>query len=172
MFDYLVSAVNDAMSKDDQQESLVIAVLDIYGFEIFQKNGFEQVCCRNYTVISVLTLVPCCAQFCINYVNEKLQQIFIELTLKKEQEEYDYEGIAWTPIDYFNNKIVCVPGLGVCRNLKCRAQVCDLIEGKRPPGIFVILDDICKTIHGQSDGVDDKFVQKLDGAYHAVLMQS
>ena len=42
-----------------------LGILDIYGFEIFQKNGFEQ--------------------FCINYVNEKLQQIFIELTLKTEQ---------------------------------------------------------------------------------------
>ena len=40
-------------------------------------------------------------------MNEKLQQIFIELTLKAEQEEYVTEGIKWTPIDYFNNKIVC-----------------------------------------------------------------
>ena len=40
-------------------------------------------------------------------MNEKLQQIFIELTLKAEQEEYVAEGIKWTPIDYFNNKIVC-----------------------------------------------------------------
>jgi len=40
-------------------------------------------------------------------VNEKLQQIFIELTLKAEQEEYVQEGIKWSPIDYFNNKIVC-----------------------------------------------------------------
>ncbi len=40
-------------------------------------------------------------------MNEKLQQIFIELTLKAEQEEYVQEGIKWTPIDYFNNKIVC-----------------------------------------------------------------
>ena len=44
---------------------LNIGILDIYGFEIFNQNGFEQ--------------------FCINYVNEKLQQIFIELTLKGEQ---------------------------------------------------------------------------------------
>ena len=46
-------------------DNLTLGILDIYGFEIFQKNGFEQ--------------------FCINYVNEKLQQIFIELTLKAEQ---------------------------------------------------------------------------------------
>jgi len=48
-----------------QIQDINIGILDIYGFEIFQKNGFEQ--------------------FCINYVNEKLQQIFIELTLKAEQ---------------------------------------------------------------------------------------
>jgi len=44
-------------------------------------------------------------QLCINYVNEKLQQIFIELTLKTEQEEYVREEIKWTPINYFNNKV-------------------------------------------------------------------
>jgi hypothetical protein len=46
-------------------DGYTMGILDIYGFEIFQQNGFEQ--------------------FCINYVNEKLQQIFIELTLKAEQ---------------------------------------------------------------------------------------
>ena len=49
---------------------LTLGILDIYGFEIFQKNGFEQ--------------------FCINFVNEKLQQIFIELTLKAEQVHLRY----------------------------------------------------------------------------------
>jgi hypothetical protein len=55
--------VNGAM--ETNVEGYNIGILDIYGFEIFEKNGFEQ--------------------FCINFVNEKLQQIFIELTLKAEQ---------------------------------------------------------------------------------------
>ena len=62
-FCFSLQATNQAMSQP--REEINIGILDIYGFEIFQKNGFEQ--------------------FCINYVNEKLQQIFIELTLKAEQ---------------------------------------------------------------------------------------
>uniref|UniRef100_A0AAX7TBR3 Osteoclast-stimulating factor 1 n=1 Tax=Astatotilapia calliptera TaxID=8154 RepID=A0AAX7TBR3_ASTCA len=122
VFDFLVESINKAMVKDHQE--LNVGVLDIYGFEIFQKNGFEQ--------------------FCINFVNEKLQQIFIELTLKAEQEEYVQEGIKWTPIEYFNNKIVC-----------------DLIESKNPPGIMSILDDVCATMHAVGEGADQTMLQKL-----------
>uniref|UniRef100_A0A673ITI3 Osteoclast-stimulating factor 1 n=1 Tax=Sinocyclocheilus rhinocerous TaxID=307959 RepID=A0A673ITI3_9TELE len=92
---------------------------------LVDKNGFEQ--------------------FCINFVNEKLQQIFIELTLKAEQEEYVQEGIRWTPIEYFNNKVVC-----------------DLIESKvNPPGIMSILDDVCATMHAKGEGADQTLLQKL-----------
>lgn len=86
LFDWLIDRVNRSMNIPDGRH-LSIGVLDIYGFEISESNGFEQLC--------------------INYVNEKLQQIFIELTLKSEQEEYVREGIPWTQIEYFNNKIVC-----------------------------------------------------------------
>uniref|UniRef100_A0A3Q3KII3 Osteoclast-stimulating factor 1 n=1 Tax=Monopterus albus TaxID=43700 RepID=A0A3Q3KII3_MONAL len=126
VFDYLVEAINKAIQKPHEEFS--IGVLDIYGFEIFQKNGFEQ--------------------FCINFVNEKLQQIFIELTLKAEQEEYVQEGIKWTPIEYFNNKIVC-----------------DLIENKlNPPGIMSVLDDVCATMHAKGEGADGTLLQKLQAA--------
>ncbi|XP_016522129.1 myosin IEb isoform X3 [Poecilia formosa] len=125
LFDYLVDCVNKAMQKET--EELNVGVLDIYGFEIFQKNGFEQ--------------------FCINFVNEKLQQIFIELTLKAEQEEYVQEGIRWTPIEYFNNKVVC-----------------DLIESKlNPPGVMSVLDDVCATMHAKGEGADQTLLQKLQG---------
>ncbi|XP_071442826.1 unconventional myosin-Ie-like [Hetaerina americana] len=123
LFDYLVTQVNSAM--ETHATGLNIGILDIYGFEIFEKNGFEQ--------------------FCINFVNEKLQQIFIELTLKAEQEEYVQESITWTPIDYFNNKVVC-----------------DLIESKRPPGIFSVLDDVCATLHAVSEGADLDLQNKLN----------
>jgi len=125
LFDWLVIKVNAALSYYQVPYKNVIGILDIYGFEIFNKNGFEQ--------------------FCINYVNEKLQQYFIELTLKAEQEEYQREGIKWSKIDYFNNQIVC-----------------DLIEGKAPPGIFSLLDDICYTIHAATGSTTDlKFLEKV-----------
>jgi myosin-1 len=46
-------------------------------------------------------------QFVINYCNEKLQQVFIELTLHEEQDEYIREGIEWEQVDYFDNAIIC-----------------------------------------------------------------
>lgn len=125
LFEWIVSRVNISM-KPRTAHAHLIGVLDIYGFEIFQDNSFEQLC--------------------INYVNEKLQQIFIELTLKAEQEEYVREQIKWTPIKYFNNKIVC-----------------DLIEERRPPGIFAALNDACATAHADPAAADNAFVQRLAG---------
>ncbi|CAG8541360.1 16426_t:CDS:10, partial [Acaulospora morrowiae] len=123
LFEWIVERINAAL-RSRSAASYVIGVLDIYGFEIFEENSFEQLC--------------------INYVNEKLQQIFIELTLKTEQEEYVREKIKWTPIDFFNNKVVC-----------------DLIEEKRPPGVFAALNDACATAHADSDAADNSFIQRL-----------
>ena len=124
MFDWLVVVINRELAKHSKLSALVIGVLDIYGFEVFEHNVFEQLC--------------------INYVNEKLQQIFIEFTLRLEQEEYVREGIQWSPVNYFDNKIVC-----------------ELIESKNPPGIFAILDDVCRTVHADTKGADKSFTQRL-----------
>ncbi|OBA21426.1 putative myosin [Metschnikowia bicuspidata var. bicuspidata NRRL YB-4993] len=126
LFEWIVDRVNVSL-KDEAQDyaKKSIGILDIYGFEIFEQNSFEQIC--------------------INYVNEKLQQIFIQLTLKAEQDEYVQEQIQWTPIDYFNNKVVC-----------------DLIEATRPqPGLFAALNDSIKTAHADSDAADQVFAQRL-----------
>ncbi|KAI9828899.1 MAG: class II myosin [Phylliscum demangeonii] len=124
LFDWIVVRVNASL-KARGELAHSIGILDIYGFEIFERNSFEQLC--------------------INYVNEKLQQIFIQLTLKKEQEEYAREQIQWTPINYFDNKVVC-----------------ELIEEKRPPGIFAALNDACATAHADSGAADQTFVQRLN----------
>ena len=80
-----VSSVNRALNIDQgKQRNVSIGILDIYGFEIFPQNGFEQF----WFVRAALKKLSLCALFfSINFVNEKLQQIFITLTLKAEQEE-------------------------------------------------------------------------------------
>uniref|UniRef100_A0A8C1DJK1 Myosin IB n=2 Tax=Cyprinus carpio TaxID=7962 RepID=A0A8C1DJK1_CYPCA len=80
-------------------------------------------------------------QFIINYCNEKLQQIFIELTLREEQEEYVREGIEWTNIEYFNNAIIC-----------------DLIENNKN-GILAMLDEECLR---PGTVTDETFLDKLN----------
>ncbi|KAK2589111.1 hypothetical protein KPH14_001937 [Odynerus spinipes] len=62
-------------------------------------------------------------------------------------EDYIAENITWTPIDYFNNAIVV-----------------ELLEGKRPPGLFLVLDDVCATLHGGSNGADAGLKKKLTAA--------
>ncbi|CDR45677.1 CYFA0S19e01706g1_1 [Cyberlindnera fabianii] len=123
LFDHIIVILNKVLNKGQKSKS--IGILDIYGFEIFEHNSFEQLC--------------------INYVNEKLQQIFIQLTLKSEQDEYVREQIQWTPIQFFNNKVVV-----------------DLIEARRPPGVFAALNDACATAHAKSDESDASFAQRLN----------
>ncbi|KAJ8106127.1 hypothetical protein OPT61_g9746 [Boeremia exigua] len=86
MFDWLVERTNESLATEEvlSQAHSFIGVLDIYGFEHFAKNSFEQ--------------------FCINYANEKLQQEFNAHVFKLEQEEYMREQIDWTFIDFADNQ--------------------------------------------------------------------
>lgn len=86
LFDWLVDNINTVLCnpKVADQISSFIGVLDIYGFEHFEKNSFEQ--------------------FCINYANEKLQQEFNQHVFKLEQEEYVKEEIEWSFIEFNDNQ--------------------------------------------------------------------
>ncbi|XP_078117674.1 unconventional myosin-Ib isoform X4 [Sander vitreus] len=121
LFSWLVTRINESIKAQTKARHKVMGVLDIYGFEIFEDNSFEQ--------------------FIINYCNEKLQQIFIELTLREEQEEYVREGIEWTNIEYFNNAIIC-----------------DLIENHQN-GILAMLDEECLR---PGTVTDETFLDKLN----------
>ncbi|XP_069043010.1 unconventional myosin-Vb isoform X1 [Lepisosteus oculatus] len=83
LFNWIVEHINKALYTSTKQHSF-IGVLDIYGFETFEVNSFEQ--------------------FCINYANEKLQQQFNSHVFKLEQEEYMKEQIPWTLIDFYDNQ--------------------------------------------------------------------
>uniref|UniRef100_A0A673W777 Myosin VC n=1 Tax=Salmo trutta TaxID=8032 RepID=A0A673W777_SALTR len=85
LFDCVIHKINAALQVPGKQHSF-IGVLDIYGFETFDVNSFEQ--------------------FCINYANEKLQQQFNLHVFKLEQEEYMKEDIPWTLIDFYDNQPV------------------------------------------------------------------
>ncbi|KAL3649699.1 hypothetical protein CASFOL_006102 [Castilleja foliolosa] len=85
LFDWLVDKINKSIGQDPTSKSL-IGVLDIYGFESFKHNSFEQ--------------------FCINFTNEKLQQHFNQHVFKMEQEEYTKEAIDWSYIEFVDNQDV------------------------------------------------------------------
>ncbi|KAJ4931330.1 hypothetical protein JOQ06_025627 [Pogonophryne albipinna] len=108
LFRWLVHRINRALDRRQRQGASFIGILDIAGFEIFQLNSFEQLC--------------------INYTNEKLQQLFNHTMFILEQEEYQREGIEWNFIDFGLDLQPCI----------------DLIEKPaHPPGVLALLDEEC-----------------------------
>ncbi|KAL0296485.1 UNVERIFIED_CONTAM: Myosin-1 [Sesamum radiatum] len=84
LFDWLVEQINKSLSVGKRRTGRSISILDIYGFESFERNSFEQ--------------------FCINYANERLQQHFNRHLFKLEQEEYIQDGIDWAKVDFEDNQ--------------------------------------------------------------------
>ncbi|KAG7214533.1 hypothetical protein INR49_023048 [Caranx melampygus] len=122
LFRWILSRVNKALDKTKRQGASFLGILDIAGFEIFEDNSFEQLC--------------------INYTNEKLQQLFNHTMFILEQEEYQREGIEWNFIDFGLDLQPCI----------------ELIERpNNPPGILALLDEECWF----PKATDVSFVEKL-----------
>ncbi|XP_019724510.1 myosin-10 isoform X5 [Hippocampus comes] len=122
LFRWLVHRINRALDRRQRQGASFIGILDIAGFEIFLLNSFEQLC--------------------INYTNEKLQQLFNHTMFILEQEEYQREGIEWNFIDFGLDLQPCI----------------DLIERPaQPPGVLALLDEECWFPRA----TDQSFVEKL-----------
>mmetsp|Transcript_27438 Transcript_27438/g.32442 ORF Transcript_27438/g.32442 Transcript_27438/m.32442 type:complete len:2067 (+) Transcript_27438:95-6295(+) len=96
-----------------------IGILDIFGFEIFEKNSFEQLC--------------------INYANERLQQLFNTATFRAEEDAYKAEGVPFEPIMFADNQ-----------------DILELID-KKPSGILPLLDE--EVVLPRT--TDDTFLRKL-----------
>ena len=84
LFDWIVNRINDSIRGDANDSSTFIGLLDVYGFESFAINTYEQLC--------------------INFANEKLQQFFLRFVFKAEEDLYASEGVAWTKIEYQDNQ--------------------------------------------------------------------
>jgi myosin heavy chain 6/7 len=87
-FRIVVDKCNETLCDPTMKKVQYIGVLDIAGFEIFDFNGFEQIC--------------------INYVNEKLQQFFNSHMFTLEQEEYVREGLDWANVDFGMDLQKCI----------------------------------------------------------------
>ncbi|XP_075260302.1 uncharacterized protein LOC142351925 isoform X3 [Convolutriloba macropyga] len=119
MFKWIVMRINKSLDKNKRQGVSFVGILDIAGFEIFQDNSYEQLC--------------------INYTNEKLQQLFNHTMFIKEQAEYQAENIDWHFVDYGLDLKPCI----------------DLLE--KPMGVFTLLDEDCL----MPNSTDKSFVEKL-----------
>uniref|UniRef100_A0AAR2KX92 Myosin, heavy chain 11a, smooth muscle n=1 Tax=Pygocentrus nattereri TaxID=42514 RepID=A0AAR2KX92_PYGNA len=126
LFRWILGRVNKALDKTKRQGASFLGILDIAGFEIFEDNSFEQLC--------------------INYTNEKLQQLFNHTMFILEQEEYQREGIEWNFIDFGLDLQPCI----------------ELIERpNNPPGILALLDEECWF----PKATDISFVEKLTNTH-------
>ncbi|CCI42944.1 unnamed protein product [Albugo candida] len=124
LFDWLVSRINASINYNEQNSSShFIGIVDIFGFEIFENNSLEQLC--------------------INFANEKLQQLFGKFVFTVEQDQYQQEEIDWQLIEYPNN------------------DNCVQMFEKKTLGVFSLLDEQCLMPRGNDEKLANKFYDSL-----------
>uniref|UniRef100_K3WGN2 Myosin motor domain-containing protein n=1 Tax=Globisporangium ultimum (strain ATCC 200006 / CBS 805.95 / DAOM BR144) TaxID=431595 RepID=K3WGN2_GLOUD len=123
LFNWLVARINSSIQYKEERGSQFIGVVDIFGFEIFEEN--------------------CLEQLCINYANEKLQQLFGRFVFRMEQETYVSEDIPWQFVDYPNN------------------DICVTMLERRQMGLFSLLDEQCLIPKGNDEKLANKYNEQL-----------
>uniref|UniRef100_A0A4W4H1U9 Myosin VIIBb n=1 Tax=Electrophorus electricus TaxID=8005 RepID=A0A4W4H1U9_ELEEL len=126
LFVWIFGKINSAIHKSQTRTSLSIGLLDIFGFENFIKNSFEQLC--------------------INYANEHLQQFFVAHIFKLEQEEYLKEGFTWNHITYTDNQ--CTLDLLALKPLNILALIDE--ESHFPKGTDTTMLNKINQVHNNS----------------------
>ncbi|KDO32174.1 hypothetical protein SPRG_03391 [Saprolegnia parasitica CBS 223.65] len=129
LFHWLVDRINVSIGYSPPADERFIGVVDIFGFEIFATNSLEQLC--------------------INYANEKLQQLFSQFVFEMEQKEYIKEAIPWTFVSYPNND-----------------EVVTMFESVRPMGLFALLDEQCKLPNGNDVSLFNTYFDSFAATPH------
>jgi len=132
VFDWLVSQINLIIGSKQKGDN-AIGVLDIFGFESFDTN--------------------CLEQLCINYANERLQQLFNESVLKNVQQEYLEEGIEWNVIKYNDGE-----------------KVLQLLEGKTK-SVFSLLHEECTRPKGKPSNLVSKLISQNESIVVTKILQ-
>ncbi|XP_078115998.1 unconventional myosin-VIIb [Sander vitreus] len=127
LFLWVVDKINAAVYKPPEDSQQSIGLLDIFGFENFTKNSFEQLC--------------------INFANEQLQQFFVKHVFKLEQEEYARENIVWKKIDYKDNQ--CTLDVLANKPLNMLALIDE--ESNFPKGTDTTLLQKMNQVHGKGN---------------------
>ncbi|XP_056133744.1 unconventional myosin-VIIa [Lampris incognitus] len=129
LFVWVVDKINATVFKPLPEDSEVvrqsIGLLDIFGFENFNKNSFEQLC--------------------INFANEQLQQFFVKHVFKLEQDEYTHENIVWTHIEYNDNQ--CTLDVLATKPLNMLALIDE--ESHFPKGTDTTMLQKMNQVHGK-----------------------
>nr|CCA18606.1 myosinlike protein putative [Albugo laibachii Nc14]CCA20563.1 myosinlike protein putative [Albugo laibachii Nc14] len=124
LFDWLVSRINTSIKYNERtDQSHFIGIVDIFGFEIFDNNSLEQLC--------------------INFANEKLQQLFGKFVFQVEQDHYVEEDIDWQLIEYPNN------------------DNCVQMFEQKPLGVLSLLDEQCLMPRGNDEKLANKYYECL-----------
>ena len=140
VFNWLGDCVNRLLAPATKTDTFV-GILDIFGFEIFEKNSFEQLC--------------------INFANEKLQRLFNKHVFELEQVEYEAEGIDWSSISFKDNSPCCLLVDGKTKYyIGLMARLDDKSKSERAENTDAAYADECVKFFKREKGLEKRLTKE------------